>query len=55
MVKIEISTDNAAFEDQGCELARIFRELANKLEQGEHPSKVRDINGNTVGSIQWED
>lgn len=57
---IEITMDNAAFGDSGhtTELARIFRELADKIE-GMHPNdadgtRVRDFNGNTVGTLSVE-
>jgi hypothetical protein len=54
-VTIAISTGNAAFEgDYGYELARILRELADKFESGQEPLKIRDINGNTVGSVTYE-
>lgn len=49
---LNLSTDNAAFEeDQGRpEIARILRELANRLEQGsEETGKLYDANGNAVG------
>ena len=54
MFRIEIQTDNAAFDpDPGPELARILRELAARLDDGvdlAEPIRLRDINGNTVGS-----
>ena len=52
---IRIDLQNAAFSegDEGAELARILRELAERIERaGEAPrcfENVRDINGNTVG------
>jgi len=53
--KITIKTDNAAFEDNGMatEMGRILRDLADKIEQGELPPlKLRDSNGNAVGTFQ---
>lgn len=54
--QINITMDNAAFEDAPeRELARILRELANKVERnglgrgGRDP--IRDVNGNTVGKF----
>ena len=52
-LKLEISMDNAAFEDSG-ELARILTELAKKLACWDNSPKsmavdIRDVNGNTVG------
>ena len=55
--KLTITMDNAAFEDanNGYEVARILRELANRIEgmeltRGDSLS-LRDSNGNTVGSV----
>lgn len=52
---VEISTENAAFfpnwED---EVIRILRRLADDLEKNAIPDKLRDINGNTVGTV-WYD
>lgn len=54
-VKIEIACDNAAFQDEPTiEIARILRELADRVErrdQPESPIGLRDINGNTVGEM----
>jgi hypothetical protein len=55
-IKIKIATDNAAFEeDPETEVARILRELASRLEAGDHPSSIRDLNGNKVGTIEYWD
>jgi len=56
MIKIEIHTDNAAFDDgnKGAEVARILRALAQHWEAwGTDKVTLRDVNGNTVG-IAWE-
>lgn len=53
-VIIEIETENAAFDGGEYELARILKEIANKLESGIPVSKIRDINGNTIGSLRVE-
>jgi hypothetical protein len=48
--RVEIDTFNAAFEDGAHqEVARILREIADRVEQGSDGGPVRDINGNTVG------
>lgn len=49
--KLEIATDNAAFEgeDRNYEIARILRGIADGLEQGKESGIARDINGNRVG------
>ena len=52
---IRIDLENAAFADgdEGAELARILRKMADSIESaGEAPrcfENVRDVNGNTVG------
>jgi hypothetical protein len=56
-ITIEINTDHAAFEnDAGIEVARILRDLADKIEDWPGASKVtlgcRDLNGNKVGSFR---
>ncbi len=48
---ITIKTDNAAFEgDAGPEVARILREIAGRIENGDTRVPCRDINGNLVGT-----
>lgn len=53
MFTCTIKTDNAAFEDDGgrAEVARILRDIASKLEDGQDASHriVYDFNGNQVG------
>ena len=55
-----LSTDNAAFEGEnlGPEIARILKSYANAIKEVKEPesqweleSKLRDINGNAVGSV----
>jgi len=66
MITITIKTDNAAFsEDDGeptgaarqAEIARILRELAEHYENGGVYAghRLRDVNGNTVGSVEDTD
>lgn len=58
MFTLKISTANAAFDDEGQEIARILRVIAEQvLDCGhysavKHSQPIRDINGNTVG--KWE-
>lgn len=57
MMTVEIETDNEAFSDdaRGHELARILRNIADKVEGlGSHSDrgKAFDINGNSVA--RWE-
>ena len=55
MFRLTINTDNAAFESEGHELARILRNLATRLAvddraPGESCSyPIMDANGNRVG------
>jgi hypothetical protein len=47
---------NAAFDDgnKEAEIARILRELADKIEAGREPESLMDINGNLVGRVNYE-
>lgn len=56
MFKLEIDTGNAAFDNDGegdChgEVARILRDLADKIEGGHGHGNLHDINGNRVGNF----
>jgi hypothetical protein len=62
MFKLEIRTANVAFDEEegnaGPELARILRELADRVEGGVPTgdnASVRDVNGNRVGEWSYED
>jgi hypothetical protein len=50
---IKINMDNAAFDGENRipETCRILRDIADRLEQGKNVSPIRDINGNSVGTI----
>ena len=55
-LNLVLDTDNAAFEGEqlGPEVSRIFEDLTKEFSY--YPirdRKLRDINGNTVGSIKW--
>lgn len=52
MCKIKFSTENAAFRDGNAEqeTARILREIADHVEDGEDAGKVMDANGNSIGT-----
>ena len=60
MLKLKINSENAAFDQEGQEVARILRDLADRLENldklQECQLPLRDLNGNTVGYYQtWTD
>jgi hypothetical protein len=56
--KLNIKCENDAFygEQKHAELARILREIADRLEEsgGLTGTVVRDINGNTVGTAVFK-
>ncbi len=55
MYNITIETENAAFVNTKCEVARILRRLASDVENmGLSEFVLKDINGNTVGNAQEE-
>jgi hypothetical protein len=54
MFTVKIETGNAAFEPRPHdEIARILRELADRIEAGKFTRSLRDANGNTVGRVEW--
>lgn len=55
MFTIEIDTSNSAFEDvEQDEIARILREIANKLENDSTDGPIYDINGARVGKYGFD-
>ncbi len=64
MLKLKMHTSNQAFileGDEGSdrfnynEVARILREVADKVERGHSGGKMLDANGNSVGEWSLED
>lgn len=51
MITIDINNSGSAFDEPRQEIARILRELAEKIEAGQTPDFVRDINGNKCGTV----
>jgi hypothetical protein len=50
---IKVKMDNAAFEEPAAELARILRDIAERIEGGEVMAfTLFDVNGNNVGVFQ---
>lgn len=51
--ELNFGMDNAAFEDGPAEVARILRAAAERVEGGSKIGFCRDINGNKVGSFEF--
>jgi hypothetical protein len=51
IIKLDTSNDAFAGDHYHHEIARILRDLANKIEGGEIPLSLRDLNGNTCGVV----
>jgi hypothetical protein len=53
--RIEIETGNAAFEENGmfAEISRILGEVSDSMASGFTPEKLKDLNGNTCGSVEF--
>ncbi len=55
MFTITINTENDAFQDnKNAEIARILRDLAERIEAREIPVRLMDINGNACGTVTVE-
>lgn len=57
---IEFDTNNSAFDNSDglhgrAEIARILRNIADKVEEGRVDGSIRDINGNRVGNWKLND
>jgi hypothetical protein len=56
---ITLNTDNEAFETHAeYEVARILRELADRIESGDiddDGASIHDVNGNTIGQLTVEE
>ena len=52
MVLIKFETDNDAFKEGSIEVARLLREIADRIENGDTARAIIDLNGNRIG--QWE-
>jgi hypothetical protein len=53
VIDIKIKTGNDAFRSNARqEVARILRELADKIEAGKDPRVILDVNGNDCGTIK---
>ena len=52
-IKIEFETENAAFENEDLEIARIIEDLSKKARNNNLKDDhiIKDINGNKVGKV----
>jgi hypothetical protein len=55
MLRLNIETDNAAFEVPAPELARLLHEAGERIQDGETSGSLYDVNGNQVGAFELED
>lgn len=54
-MEIKLKTTNQAFEfDIGSEVGRILIDLGEKIRDGQQPSVLVDINGNSVGWVNYD-
>ena len=54
ILKIEINTENDAFRNGPLhEIERLLTATVHALSQGTTQAKLRDLNGNTVGSFRY--
>ena len=54
-IKIEFSTDNAAFnDDAGLEIRYVLQSVALNITAAYTSGPIRDSNGNTIGAWSWE-
>lgn len=54
--ELSFRLNNSAFEDdEGAEIARILRQIANDADCGATDGNIRDANGNTVGTWSKDD
>lgn len=54
-MQIHFDLNNAAFDESPCgEVARILRDLANRMEDGIFDvTKISDLNGNRIGQAEY--
>lgn len=54
MFTMKFETDNAAFDDghYAAEVARILRNVADKVERGVLMGRIADANGNGIGKFE---
>lgn len=58
MFTLKLETDNDAFagsvESERNEIARILRDVADRMEAGRFTRSIYDLNGNRIGRVDWE-
>lgn len=53
-IQINLETGNDSFQNEH-DIVHVLKKVANDIQDGLLPSVIRDINGNKVGSIQYDD
>jgi hypothetical protein len=54
MLKLTLHTSGAAFDDGSEEVARILRELADRIKAGRTSGRLFDLNGNACGNWAFD-
>lgn len=54
MITIEIENSGSAFDEPRVEVARILRQLADRIESGCDVFTILDVNGNKCGTINMD-
>ena len=52
--KLNINTDNAAFDDGYSEVVHLLRKIADDIESGETEGNIKEVNGATVGKYVYK-
>lgn len=53
-IKINVKMGNAAMQNE-MDLGSALQGIAEKLQNGERPEFIRDLNGNRVGTIEYKE
>ena len=55
MFKLEFETDDDAFQNDNfsVEVERILKAVTERVKRGDTEGKIRDNNGNAIGTFSW--
>jgi hypothetical protein len=55
MFKLEFETDDDAFQNDNfsSEVERILKAVTERVKRGDTEGKIRDNNGNAIGTFSW--